>query len=128
MAYRLLADVVMVVHFGFIAFVVLGGFLAWRWRWVVWAHVPAALWGLSIVTVGTPCPLTWAEDWARARAGQQGLKPTGFIDTYLEGVIYPTQYASLLQALAGAAVLISWIGLYLGHPRSRAKRATVHTS
>ena len=120
MAYRLLADLVMVVHFGFIAFVVVGGLAAWRWPWLIWVHVPAAVWGLAIVVVGTPCPLTWMENWARERAGQQKLEPTGFIDTYLEGVIYPEDHAPVLQSLAAVAVLVSWVVLAYRHrPRTR---------
>ncbi|MDX1650131.1 MAG: DUF2784 family protein, partial [Myxococcota bacterium] len=33
MVHRLLADLVLVLHLGFIAFVVAGGLLALRWRW-----------------------------------------------------------------------------------------------
>src|SRR5262245_44552838 len=58
MAYRLLADCVVVVHALFVAFVVLGGFLVWRWRWMAWAHVPAAVWGAVIEYQGWICPLT----------------------------------------------------------------------
>src|SRR5213083_2387414 len=38
MVYRILADAVVLVHAAFVAFVVLGGFLTWRWRWVVAAR------------------------------------------------------------------------------------------
>jgi hypothetical protein len=42
MGYRLLGDAVMLVHFAFLVFVVTGGFLAWRWPWVIcsrhWMH------------------------------------------------------------------------------------------
>jgi hypothetical protein len=34
--YRALADLVLVVHLAFVVFVVLGGFLVLRWRWVAW--------------------------------------------------------------------------------------------
>jgi hypothetical protein len=55
------------------------------------------------------CPLTWAEDRARRRAGGPGLA-RGFIDTYLTGVLYPARYLVVLQTLAGLAVLVSWLG------------------
>ena len=48
MIYRLLADVVVVVHLGFVLFVVLGGFLLRRWPKLMYVHVPAAIWGVLI--------------------------------------------------------------------------------
>jgi hypothetical protein len=36
MPYRILADTVVIVHFGFIVFVAAGGLLAWRWPGLVW--------------------------------------------------------------------------------------------
>ena len=110
MGYRVLADVTMVVHFAFLVFVVTGGFLAWRWPRAIWPHLAAAVWGLSTVVFRLNCPLTWVEDQARERAGNAGLS-RGFIDTYLTGVVYPGRYTGLIQALAAAAVLISWVGV-----------------
>lgn len=114
MGYRLLADAVMVVHFGFLGYVVLGGFLAWRWLWALLPHLLAAGWGG--LTVGFPatlaCPLTAWEDSARRAAGQQGLPASGFIDHYLEGVVYPERYTGLIQGSAAVVVLVSWVGAY----------------
>ena len=53
-----LADLVVVLHLAFVAFVVIGGFLVLRWRWLAWAHVPAAVWGALIEFFGWVCPLT----------------------------------------------------------------------
>ncbi|RJL24722.1 DUF2784 domain-containing protein [Bailinhaonella thermotolerans] len=108
MGYRLLADGAMVVHFAFLAYVVLGGYLAWRWPRTIWLHLACAAWGLASVTLRLECPLTHAEHWARVRAGERGLPPSGFIDHYIEGVIYPQAYAGALQALAALAVAVSW--------------------
>src|SRR5256885_13080054 len=74
MLYRVLADVVVLLHTGFVVFVVVGGFLVWRWRWVVWAHVPCALWGIAIEYGGWICPLTPLENAFRARAGLEGYR------------------------------------------------------
>lgn len=113
MGYRVLGSATMVVHFGFLAFVVLGGFLAWRWRRVIWLHVPAALWGLVIVVFHVVCPLTDLENWARTRAGEAKLAGTGFIDTYIEGVLYPARYTGLLQAAVAVLVAVSWLGWWV---------------
>jgi hypothetical protein len=129
MAYQVLADATMMLHFAFLAYVVAGGFAAWRWPAMIWPHLLAAGWGLSTVVFRLPCPLTRLEDWARRRTGGSGLG-TDFIDTYLSGIVYPQRYAGLLQLLAAAAVAVSWAGALLrrryaggaGYARSPAGR------
>jgi len=110
--YRFLATVVLVAHFAFLAYVVVGGLLALRWRWTFWPHAAAALWGLLVVTVPLNCPLTWAENWARRRGGQGGWQDAalqkGFIDRYITGVLYPERYVMLMRVLVAVVVLGSW--------------------
>jgi hypothetical protein len=115
--YRLLADAVMLLHFGFLAFVALGGFVAWRYRWVVIPHVVAVGWGALTVTAGLECPLTAWEDTLRRLGAEEGL-PRGFIDTYLTGVVYPQEYLRAAQLLVAALVAVSWAGFALS-PRHR---------
>ncbi|GAA1638394.1 DUF2784 domain-containing protein [Actinoplanes couchii] len=110
MIFRVLAEATMAVHFLFIGYVVLGGFVAWRWPWTIWLHLVAAGWGLCIVVFTLNCPLTYVEDWARERAGQSGLS-RGFIDTYLTGVMYPERYLDEVRLLIAAVVLVSYAGL-----------------
>lgn len=107
--YGFLADVTMVVHFAFLAFVVLGGFLAWRWPRTIVLHAAAVFWGLLIVLFDLDCPLTGPEDYFRKEAGQGGL-PGGFIDTYITGVIYPAEYVDEVRLLVAAVVVVSWVG------------------
>ncbi|NJP97310.1 DUF2784 domain-containing protein [Nonomuraea sp. FMUSA5-5] len=113
MMYRLLADAVMVAHFAFLAYLAVGGFLAWRWRRTIWAHLAVAAWGLVSVVTGVECPLTLAEDWARRRAGLEGLPASGFIDHYIEGVIYPEEYTNLARLGVAVLVLFSYVGYVL---------------
>lgn len=112
MGWRVLADLVVLVHFGFVVFVVVGGPLV-RWRpAIAWVHLPALAWAVGIITVGWTCPLTVAEDALRRRAGQQPY-PGGFIDHYIENQLYPARFTPVLLGLA--AVLIGWG--YLGISR-----------
>ncbi len=120
---RTFAEITMVAHFAYLAFVVFGGFLAWRWPRMIVAHLIAAGWGVAIVAAGPNCPLTFLEDRLRRDAGQPGL-PSGFIDTYIEGVLYPERYARLAQVLAGLIVVVSWVGAYLVR-RARRKASAV---
>ena len=119
MGYPLLADAVMLVHFAFLAFVVFGGFLAWRWPWVIWPHLALAGWGFSTIVFSLRCPLTDVEDWAREHGGEQPLSGTGFIDHYLENVVYPERYTRQIQVLAALVVVVSWVGLFLRRWRNR---------
>lgn len=122
MGYRLLVTVILAAHFGFLAYVVFGGFLTWRWPRAIWPHLFAAAWGFVVVAFPLACPLTSAEDWARRRAGEPGLT-RGFIDRYIEGVLYPERYTNLLRVLAAVVVLGSWLGGYLRWRRRRARGA-----
>lgn len=116
MLYQLLASATMIFHFAFLAYVVTGGFLAWRFPRTIWLHLAAAGWGFSTVLFGIVCPLTYAEDWLREKAGQHGLS-AGFIDTYIEGVMYPQRFAGLMQFLVGLAVVTSWVGYAMRRAR-----------
>jgi hypothetical protein len=88
MFYRSLADLVLLLHFGFVAFVALGGLLVWRWpRWA-WLHVPAALWGVFVAYTGSTCPLTPLESAWRHRGGEVGY-PGGFLEHYVTAILYP---------------------------------------
>ena len=99
------------VHFAYLAYVVLGGFLAWRWRWAVVPHLLAGGWGFVVVAFQLRCPLTTAEHWARRKAGQAG-SGEGFIDRYIEGVLYPERYTVALDVLVGFVVIGSWLGVW----------------
>ena len=87
--YGFLADLVMLLHFGFIVLVVFGGLLALRWQRFALVHLPAVLWALFLeLKPGTLCPLTPLEQSLRLRAGEYAYRG-GFIEHYLEPIIYP---------------------------------------
>jgi hypothetical protein len=123
MVFDVMADAVVVVHVAFIAFVAVGALLAWRWRWLVWLHVPAVVWGVGIIAIGWDCPLTPLEKWLRRQDGQS--YEGGFVDRYLEGVVYPAQLTPLLRAVAAVLVIIGYVQLLRArhHPDERSRRA-----
>src|SRR5438093_7171993 len=67
--YRLLADGVAVIHFAYLAFIPVGGFLAWRWPRLRPFHLAACAVAAVSITVGFDCPLTAWERWLRRRGG-----------------------------------------------------------
>lgn len=112
MGWRILADVTMSAHFAFLVYVALGGFLAWKWRWALIPHLGVAAYAGGTVVIGWPCPLTDWENEFRFRAGQEGLPATGFIDHYIEGVVYPEGNIVYAQSAVALMIAISWIGFY----------------
>jgi hypothetical protein len=123
MVFDVMADAVVVVHVSFIGFVAVGALLAWRWRWLVWLHVPAVVWGVGIIAIGWDCPLTPLEKWLRRQDGQS--YEGGFVDRYLEGVVYPEELTPLLRTVAAVLVLIGYVHLLRirRHPDERSRRA-----
>jgi hypothetical protein len=106
----LAADAVVLLHLAFIAFVVGGAALLWRWPRVALLHVPAALWGAYVELAGTYCPLTPLENRLRARAG--GAYSGGFVEHYLLPLIYPEALTRELQLLLGLFVVCLNLLLY----------------
>ena len=108
---RLAADLLVVVHFSFILFVILGALLAFRWRWVIRVHLPAVVWGMLIEFQDWTCPLTPWENRLREMAGEEGYS-AGFIEHYLLSVIYPAGLTRNVQIVLGISVLVINVGLY----------------
>jgi hypothetical protein len=122
MPYRLLADLVVVLHLAFVVFAVLGGLLALRWRRAVWTHLPAALWAVVIECTGGICPLTPLENRLRMGAGEAAYAGD-FIERHILPVLYPADLTRGMQMVLGALALAANLGIYgLVFWRARRKR------
>lgn len=99
-----MADFLVVLHFIFILFVILGGFLVLKWRWVMLLHLPSTTWGAMIEFQGWVCPLTPLEQKFRIAAGEESYSG-GFIQYYLLPIIYPGALTRELQFVLGASVI-----------------------
>jgi len=107
----MLADFVVVLHFLFVLFVVLGGLLVLRWPRVAWLHLPAAIWGAAIELAGGICPLTPLENSLRRQAGGTGYSG-GFIEHYILPILYPSALTRDIQLILGLLVLAVNLGIY----------------
>lgn len=105
MIWRALADLVLLLHFCFVLFVILGGVLALRWPRLAAVHIPLALYGALIEFAGFVCPLTPLENSFRRRGGEAGYQG-GFIDHYVTATIYPEGLTRTAQLVLGVAVLV----------------------
>ena len=120
MTYRLLADAVLLLHFGVVLFVVaglvaivVGGWRGWRFarsRVFRIAHLAAIAFVVAQSWLGAVCPLTTLELWLRARAGDRTYGGS-FIEHWVQRVLFydaPSWVFTLAYTLFGLAVVAAW--------------------
>jgi hypothetical protein len=109
--YRLLANLVLLGHAAFVAFVVLGGLAVLRWPRIAWIHLPIVAWGAGIEFMGGLCPLTPLENHWRRLAGEQGYDG-GFVEHYLLAALYPDGLTRGVQVALGLVVIAVNVAIY----------------
>ncbi len=115
-----LADLILVLHVGVVAFVVLGlplivlgGYLGWRWirnRGFRLLHLATIAFVAIQAWLGEICPLTTWEQQLRIRAGQTGYDG-GFIEHWLSRLIFfdaPPWLFVIAYSLFALAVALAW--------------------
>lgn len=112
MLFRLLSDLVVVIHLLFIIFVIAGGLLVLPRPWIALLHLPAVVWGACIEWTGGICPLTPLENHFSRLAGRKGYAG-GFFDHYLLPIIYPEGLTRDIQIGLGLLVVAVNAGAYL---------------
>jgi polyferredoxin len=129
--YSTLADVVVVLHASYVAFVIFGelailvGILL-RWNWIrnrTFRLLHLAAIGVVVFESwsGITCPLTTWEDWLRSRAGQT-VEEGDFIGRWVHQALFyqaDPQIFTLIYSAFGALVVLS---LILSPPRWRSAR------
>ena len=121
--YRLFADIVLIAHVSFVAFVIVslllilcGGFCGWRWvlnPWFRALHLAAIALVVAQALFGIICPLTVIEVGLREKAGDQTYDGT-FIAHWLQKLLYyeaPPWVFIACYTLFGFAVAGSWLKL-----------------
>jgi hypothetical protein len=103
--YRVAADLLVLLHLVFILFVVAGGFAVFKWPWMAFLHIPAAIWGALIEYRSWVCPLTPLENRLRQLAGDDGYSE-GFIEHYIMPLVYPPGLTRDLQTTLGTIVVV----------------------
>ena len=123
------AEVVVVLHLAFIAFVAGGGLFALRWPRMAWIHLPAVAWGAWVQFADWICPLTYLEDALRGEESRPGgfvahyLMPIVYPDLAQEGILTPTVRIALGCAAIGINVVI--YGIVIWRHRRRHQPARV---
>ena len=103
--YELAADLILIVHFVFILFVVFGALLFFVVKKIVFIHIPALIWGSYIELTHSICPLTYLENWFLDKANLT-IYSEGFIQNYLLPIVYPTGLTKDLQIYLGITLIV----------------------
>jgi len=123
-----LADLVVVIHAAYAAFVVVGlaaiivgGAAGWKWVRNFWfraAHLAAIAIVLAESIIGVACPLTRLENSLRAQAGQSGYA-ANFLGYWLDRLIFFAAPAWVFMILYAAFTVAVAVALWLVPPRAR---------
>ena len=111
MLYQLSADLIVILHFGFVLFVLMGGILLVKWPRLAWLHLPAVAWGAFVEFSGWMCPLTPLENWLRVHGGDASYAGD-FIAQYVMTLLYPETLTRELQLVLGTAVIAVNLVIY----------------
>lgn len=122
MGFRLLADLIVLLHLAFIIYVLFGGLLCLRWPRNSWIHLPAVIWGVLIEFAGYICPLTPLENRLRQLSGEEGYG-TGFIEHYIIPLIYPVTLTREVMIATGLIVIAVNLLIYALVWRYRRRRS-----
>lgn len=85
--------------------------LIFRWRWIIWLHLPAILWGALVEFSHWICPLTYLENWLRSLAGVAVYRGD-FVEHYLLPILYPAHLTPVIQIFLGFLVIAMNTGIY----------------
>jgi hypothetical protein len=105
------ADVVLVFHFLFALFAVLGGFFALIDRRVIFVHIPVVVWSSVVNLANWTCPLTPLEKNLRQRAGQRAYEGS-WTQNYIEPLVRPLGMPRRMELLAGVAIIVWNLAVY----------------
>jgi hypothetical protein len=111
MLYHVGANLVLLLHFSFVLFVLFGGFLLIKWPRLMWLHLPAVAWGAFVEFSDGICPLTPLENWFRAQAGE-ATYAGDFIVRSLTSILYPDALTHQTQLILGTALLVVNLAIY----------------
>lgn len=127
---QLFADLVLLLHFGIVLFIVgalplivVGNRCGWGWvnaRWFRWLHLAAIAVVVLQTWLGVLCPLTTLESWLREQAGGEGYSGS-FIESWVQRLLYyqaPAWVFVFAYTVFGLLVLASWYW-FPPHPGQR---------
>ena len=110
--YEIAANLILIVHFIFILFVVFGALLFFASTKIIFIHIPAFIWGTYIELTNSICPLTYPENWLLQKANLT-TNSESFIQNYLLPIVYPANLTKDIQTYLGITLIAINIAIYV---------------
>jgi hypothetical protein len=111
MVYRVLADLVLIIHIVFFLFALMGAWGVVQWPRLKRFHVPITLWSMAVLFTGGLDPLNPLEHGLRLKAGIAAQK-IGWVEQYLTPLFFPTPLNRRFQIIAGMIILAVNAAIY----------------
>ena len=109
--YKIAADLILIIHFTFLLFVVFGALLIFSSTKIIFIHIPAVIWGSYVELTNSICPLTYLENWFLHKANLTTYSED-FIQNYLVPIVYPANLTKDLQIYLGISLIVINIIIY----------------
>jgi TRAP-type uncharacterized transport system fused permease subunit len=114
MFYKITADIIVLLHFLWIIFLVFGAFIGRRYKWVKAAHITGIGLALIIQLSGWYCPLTYLEVWLRRMYDPSEGYAGSFIISYVEKIVYIELTRNTILA---ATIFLVLMSIYIYRPK-----------
>ena len=133
MFYKIIADIIVVIHFIWIIFMLLGFFLTiygfFRKEFFDWwlfrtLHLSGILFVGLLTALQRFCPLTILENLSRAKYSLEATYPGSFIVHYIEKLVYPDVNQTLLRVGTVIVALFVLI-MYIINPPEKIKELII---
>jgi hypothetical protein len=133
MFYKLTADIIVVLHFIWIIFMLLGFFLTiygfFRKEFFDWwlfrtLHLSGILFVGILTALRKFCPLTVLENLSRVKHNPESTYPGSFIIHYIENLVYPDVNQTLLR-VGTVFVAVFILFLYIIRPPKKIKKLLI---
>ncbi len=134
MLYKIIADIIVLLHFIWIIFMLFGFFLTiygffWKKFFDWWLFRTLHLLGILFVGILTIlrrfCPLTILENISRIKYDPESTYPGSFIVYYIENLVYPDVNQTLLR-ISTILVALFILAVYIIKPPAKIKKLVKH--
>ncbi|SRR6266545_2362392 len=111
MIHRLLARLVLLSHIAYVAFVIFGSLLVFRWPGIAYLHLAAVAWAFATLAFDLGCSLT---PWEKAAWRRGGIEPypEGFLQHHILRTRFAAEHSRRNHTILGVLVLLVNAAVY----------------